>query len=127
MAKFAQRYVVANWRSTLLFPCRAHARTAFAACGLAVLAAASDPVLAQTPAPGSGPAAGGAQAPSPGSAPLPSRPRRGTVAEAGQGEEVDVSVTAARLDKARNQISTTVGASNYEIGKEAIEAQPLGN
>jgi hypothetical protein len=55
-----------------------------------------------------------------------SRPEHGTVVEPGQNEAADITVTAARLDKARNQISPAIGASNYEINKEAIDTQPLG-
>ncbi|MBV9739402.1 MAG: hypothetical protein JOZ30_07175, partial [Hyphomicrobiales bacterium] len=38
-------------------------------------------------------------------------PRRGVTPEAGGGEELDITVTAARLDVARDQINTAVGAS----------------
>ncbi len=47
--------------------------------------------------------------------------------EVGQSDRFDITVTAARLDQARNQISTAVGASSYEINREAIDTQPLGN
>ena len=49
------------------------------------------------------------------------------MSEAGETEQFDITVTAARLDQARNQISTSVGASTYEINQQAIDTQPLGN
>jgi outer membrane receptor protein involved in Fe transport len=54
-------------------------------------------------------------------------PTRSVVTEVGQSDRFDITVTAARLDQARNQISTAVGASSYEINREAIDTQPLGN
>jgi outer membrane receptor protein involved in Fe transport len=54
-------------------------------------------------------------------------PKRGVTTEVGASDQFDITVTAARLDAARNQINTAVGASNYEISREAIETQPLGS
>jgi outer membrane receptor protein involved in Fe transport len=59
--------------------------------------------------------------------PTQSGPKRGVTTEVGASDQFDITVTAARLDAARNQINTAVGASNYEISREAIEAQPLGS
>ena len=62
-------------------------------------------------------------------APNPTQPgpKRGVTTEVGASDQFDITVTAARLDAARNQINTAVGASNYEISREAIETQPLGS
>src|SRR5580700_2202456 len=54
-------------------------------------------------------------------------PKRGVTPEVGASDQFDITVTAARLEAARNQVNTAVGASNYEISREAIETQPLGN
>ena len=59
--------------------------------------------------------------------PTQSGPKRGVTTEVGASDQFDITVTAARLDAARNQINTAVGASNYEISREAIETQPLGS
>ncbi|SEE35601.1 Outer membrane receptor proteins, mostly Fe transport [Rhizobiales bacterium GAS191] len=97
------------------------ARASFAVLSIGVFAYAI-PATAETPAPP--PGTDGAATARPASA---ARPTRGVVSEAGANEELDITVTAARLDKARNQISTSVGASTYEINRQAIETQPLGN
>jgi outer membrane receptor protein involved in Fe transport len=101
-------------------------RARLVALGIAADLAVLSPALAQTQAAAGAQPGAGATAVTAIPAALRG-PRRGPVSEAGQSEELDITVTAARLDKARNQISTTVGASNYEINKEAIDTQPLGN
>jgi outer membrane receptor protein involved in Fe transport len=42
-------------------------------------------------------------------------------------QALDVTVTAKRLDEARNSISPRVGASVYQISREAIESAPQGD
>ncbi|MBV8963773.1 MAG: ligand-gated channel, partial [Hyphomicrobiales bacterium] len=100
---------------------------------LFVVLAVSSPVNAQvsTTAPNSDPTApptGSAVVPAPAVNPPPAQPgpKRGVTTEVGESEQFDITVTAARLDAARNQINTAVGASNYEINREAIDNQPLG-
>lgn len=42
-------------------------------------------------------------------------------------QAINVTVTAKRLDEARNSISPRVGASVYQISRESIESAPQGN
>ena len=94
------------------------------ALSLAAYLALSSIAVAQTAPPVDTPPSGTQATTAPAAPPAP---RRGTVSEAGETEQFDITVTAARLDQARNQISTSVGASTYEINQQAIDTQPLGN
>jgi outer membrane receptor protein involved in Fe transport len=102
------------------------AKVSLAACGLAAAIVFLAPALAQVPPPPSSAPSGGEAAAAPVAA-APRGPRRGTVSQAGETEQFDITVTAARLDQARNQMSTSVGASTYEINQQAIDTQPLGS
>jgi hypothetical protein len=45
------------------------------------------------------------------------------VTEVGQREQLpDITVTAARLDQVRSQISPAIGASTYEFNQQAIDS-----
>ena len=108
------------------------ARKFLASVSLVVLSLAANlacihAAMAETPAPGTPTPPSGQDAGTPPAQAAAPRQSRGVVTEAGAGEELDLTVTAARLDKARNQISTTVGASTYEINQQAIDTQPRGN